>query len=462
MVDSENNLFSLLSCGILNNMDIVAFGRAFLGMTMAFHIFFALFGVGIPLLISLAELIGIVKKDDDFISMAKRWTFAMATLFVVGAISGTIVAVVFAVLLPPFMTIVNKVVILPFFMESFAFFIEAIFLGIYAYTWGSFKGRWTHWLASLPIVIGSAASAFLITTVNAFMSSPQGFTDVNGTISNVDQWKAMFNPAVPTRTGHSILSYYATTAFVFAAIAAIRFIKNKYHGGTSRGYYEKMLVFTMAAALVFSLAVVATGDSAARYIAANQPEKFAAAENVMTTGSNVPFVFGGILDAAGRLHGDIAIPGLLSVLVGGTRNTVIRGLGSFDPSTWPPLIVHYFFDIMIMVGTLMLVVPVLFFAFRFGLAGKRRREWAFSKAVAWSVAVTGVLSVVGVEAGWMLTEIGRQPYVIQGVLLTKDAFTDSPAVIAYAVVFPIFYIVLAVVTFWILARHYRHDGRETT
>ena len=442
-------------------MDIVAFARAFLGMTMAFHIFFALFGVGIPLLISLAEFIGIVKKDEDFTRMAKQWTFAMATLFVVGAISGTIVAVVFAVLLPPFMAIVSKVVILPFFMETFAFFIEAIFLGIYAYTWDSFKGKWTHWLASLPIVIASATSAFLITTVNAWMSAPQGFTmGTDGTITNVDQWKAMFNPAVPMRTGHSILAYYATTAFVFAAIAAFQFIKRRRETGGQilrQTYYEKMLVFSMAIAFVFSLAVIATGDGAARYIAQNEPQKFAAAEDVLHTESAAPFVFGGVFDKNDALHGDIVIPGALSLLLSGSEATVVRGLGEFDPSTWPPLAIHYLFDIMIATGMLMFIVPIFFFAFFF-VRTTRRKKWAFSKAMAWSIVIASVASVIGVEAGWMFTEIGRQPYTINGILLTQNAFTGSHAVIAYAVAFPLFYIVLAVATFWILWKHYgAHD-----
>ena len=315
-------------------MDLVALGRAFMGTTMAFHILFALFGVGIPLVISFAELLGIVRRDADFTAMAKRWTFAMATLFVVGAISGTIVAVVFAVLLPPFMAFVSKVIILPFYIENFAFFIEAIFLGIYAYTWGKWKNQWVHWLTSLPIVIASFASAFLITTVNAFMNAPQGFTDVNGMIANVNPWTAMWNAAVPTETSHSILSYYATTAFVFAAVAAFALARKKFSAGAvavAEPYRKKMLAFSMLLALGFSLAVVATGDSSARFIAQNEPEKFAAAEAVAHTGTDAPLNFAGIV-----------LPGFLSVLLGGSRDVLVKGLDAFDPSTWPPLAVHYF------------------------------------------------------------------------------------------------------------------------
>ncbi len=440
-------------------MDTVAFGRAFLGTTMAFHIAFALFGVGIPFMISLAELIGIARRDGDFTRMARQWTFAMAVLFVAGALSGTVIAVVFAVLLPPFMAIVSKVVILPFFIETFAFFIEAIFLGIYAYTWDSFKGKWTHWLTSLPIVIASCASAFLITTVNAWMAAPTGFTmKADGSITDINQWQAMWNSAVPTRTGHSIVAYYATTAFVIAAVAAWQFIRRK-PSPSSRRYHEKMLAFSLAVAFLFSLAVGVTGDTSARYAAQHEPEKFAAMEDVTSTRADAPLTIGGIFDGAGRLRDTVTVPGALSILVGGTRATVITGLSAFDPSTWPPLFIHYFFDAMVAIGIFMVFVPLLFFALR-GMRptaemGGRRRGWAYGRAMGWLTVAAGILSVIGVEAGWMLTEIGRQPYTIQGILLTKDAFTRSPAVLAYAVVFPLFYAVLAAVTLLVLVRHYR-------
>jgi cytochrome d ubiquinol oxidase subunit I len=431
-------------------MNVIEAGRAFMGITMAFHIFFALFGVGIPLMVSLAELIGIVKKDADFMTMAKRWTFAMTVLFVAGAISGTIISVLFAVLLPPFMSFISRVVILPFSLETYAFFLEAIFLGIYAYSWTKFKNQWVHWLTSLPLIIGSAASAFFITTVNAFMVSPQGFTDVNGVISHVNQWVAMFNPATATKTSHSILAYYATTALVFAAVAIFQYLRNKKVDDASHRYAEKMVVFSLVIALIFSLGVVVTGDSSARFIAGNDPAQFAAAEGVMQTSSNVPLTVGGIVSPTG-IKGGIVIPEMLSLLVGGSRNTLVVGLDAISPSLWPPLIVHYYFDSMVGIGLLMLLVPAIFFV----LWWKRRTRWAFGKVMAGLIVLTGALSVVAVELGWMFSEEGRQPYTIRGIMLTNDAFTNSHAVMAYAVLFPIFYLILTAVTAWVLLAHYK-------
>lgn len=428
-------------------MNLVDAARGFLGMTMAFHIFFALFGVGIPLMVSLAELVGIIKKDNDFTAMARRWVFAMTTLFVVGAVSGTIVSVVFVVLLPPFMAIVSKVIILPFNLETYAFFLEAIFLGIYAYTWNRFKNPWVHWLTSLPVIIGSLASAFFITTVNAFMATPQGFTDVGGVIANVNQWAAMFNPTTANETTHSILAYYATTAFVFAAVAAWQFMRKR--AVDNEGYRKKMLVFSLVVAVIFSLAVGISGDTSARSIAHNEPEKFAAMEGVMQTEANAPLTIGGVVTPGGIVDG-LRIPGMLSFLVGGSRAVVVAGLSAFDPSTWPSLTIHYYFDTMVAIGLIMLAVPIIFF-----LLWWRRRRWAFSKLMAWAIWITGILSIVGVEVGWMLTEEGRQPYTIHGILLTANAFTNSPVAIDYAFIFPVLYIILAVVTPWVLVSHYR-------
>jgi cytochrome d ubiquinol oxidase subunit I len=434
-------------------MDVIEAGRAFMGITMAFHIFFALFGVGIPLMVSLAELIGIMKKDGDFTAMAKRWTFAMTLLFVTGAISGTIISVLFAVLLPPFMAFISKVVILPFSLETYAFFLEAIFLGIYAYTWNRFKSPWIHWLTSLPLVIGSAASAFFITTVNAFMTAPQGFSYVNGVISNVNQWAAMFNAATATKTTHSIFAYYATTAFVFAGVAVYGFLFKNKTDLAARRYAEKMAGLSLFVALIFSLAVTITGDSSARFIAQNNPEQFAAAEGVMDTSRDVPFTIGGVPTQTGIQYG-IQIPDALSILVGGSWNTLVIGLHTFDPSTWPPLVIHSYFDGMAGIGCLMLLVPIAFFFFLW----RRRGQWAFSKVMSGIIALTGILSVIAVELGWMFAEEGRQPYTIRGIMLTKDAFTSSPTVMAYAIIFPLFYLVLLAVTAWILVSHYKKSS----
>ena len=435
-------------------MNSLILGRAFIGMTMAFHIAFALFGVGIPLLICIIELIGIVRKDSRMITLAKQYTFAMTVFFIVGAISGTVISVAFAVLLSPLMAVANKVIILPFVIEGFAFLLEATFLGLYAYTWDRFENPWKHWLLSVPIVLASGATAFLITTVNAWMNTPIGFTYSNGVFSNINQWHAMTSPAVIPETTHSIMAYYATTAFVFAAITAYQLINEgkKERFGQSYQFKKKIVALLLGIACVFSIGVAITGDSSARFIAHYEPEKLAAAEGIIQTTPNAPFVVFGKFNDQDHddLQGGIRVPELLSFLVGGSKNIVIRGLADFNPDTWPPLIVHYFFDGMAIIGMLMLITPFLYFIFY-----KWHHVWIFGKPMEWLIIITGIGSIIAVELGWMLTEIGRQPYVIAGIMTSDAAYNPNHMNIIYACWFPIVYIILSLVTYRILTRHYR-------
>ncbi len=438
-------------------------GRVFMGDSLGFHILFALFGVGIPLLISLAELIGILKKDSTYYAMAKRWSFAMGTLFVVGGISGLIISNQMSLLWPVFMTFAGKVIAAPFYMEGFAFFIEAIFLGIYLYSWNRFS-KWTHWLCSLPIVLGSLASAFFITTANAWMNSPAGFTYVNGVIGNIHPWKAMFNPATYTETAHSIVAYYLTSALVFAGIYAWGMMFHRHrtkklaqkgivmHTPTEhsqiREYRKKALVFCMVIATFFTILMMVTGDQSARYLAYHEPLKLASAELLQHTQAGAPIELGGMM-IDGSVRGAVQIPKVLSILSFGTPNATVKGLDAFDPSTWPPLWIHVMFDLMVGCGMFIGLAVIAFF---FTYFWKRRH--AFSHVVLMLIILAGPAAFAAVEFGWILTEVGRQPYVIAGIMTAAQAFTTNPDVIKYGEIFPSLYTILLVVTPWVLARHY--------
>ncbi len=264
----------------------------------------------------------------------------------------------------------------------------------------------------------------------------------------------MFGPATVPETSHSITAYYATTAFVFAAVTVYQLIKKgKQEGfGPSYQFRKKIVGILLIIATIFAVGVTITGDNSARFDSRYEPEKFAAAEAIPHTTNDAPFIFGGRLDDDSRpeLHDDIEVPELLSYLVGGSRDTVVRGLDSFDPATWPPFIVHDFFDVMALVGVLMLLTPILFFALW---------HWhhldKIGKPMEWLIIFTGICSLIAVEVGWMLTEFGRQPYVIKGIMPSSDAFNVTHATILYAIWFPIAYIILAIVTYKVLTRHYR-------
>lgn len=442
-------------------MEQLLFGRVIMGSTLGFHILFALFGVAIPFLISAVELTGIVRKDADYHLMAKRWSFVMVALFVVGAISGIVVAVLLVILWPKFMLVAGQVVGPGFFMETFAFFIEIAFLCIYAYSWDRFRGKYTHWLTSFPIVVASTASAFLITAVNSWMNHPEGFTYVAGVVSNVHPIVALFNHATFTETSHSIISYYLTAALFFAGMYALFLFRENRRGKKQRGpspvrirYYTKALVFLMWISAIGVAGVGVTGDMSARYLAKYQPIKFAAMEDVVHTGGMAPIKIGGLFIGTGddKLRYDIAIPGMLSFLAYDDIHAVVQGLDQFDPSQWPPLWIHDLFDIMVGVGMLMGVVITVFLGLYY-----TRRRLALSRTALIVLFVSGFSGFVAVEGGWMLTEIGRIPYVITGVMTIAEAFTTSKQVIEFLFLFPVLYCVLGALTILVIVRHFKNN-----
>lgn len=425
----------------------LGYGRTLMGDSLGFHILFALLGVGIPLLVSVAEALSIIKKDPDYLTMAKRWSFVMSVLFVIGAISGTIIAFQMNILWPKFMELAGKVIGMPFALEGNAFMIEAVFLGIYLFTWDRFRNPWIHWLCSLPIILGGAASAFFITTANAFMNNPAGFDMVNGVPVNIRPWEAVFNPATPTETSHSIMAYYLTTCLAFAGVVAINYWRNK--DEKIKQYYQKALVLLVGMGLIFALLVGLTGDRSAKYLAKEEPIKFAAAEALFESKVAAPLQLGGVVKDR-ELVGAIKLPGLLSLLAYNNINAEVKGLLAFDPNLWPPLYVHYMFDGMVAIGGLLVAVPVLFL----GLYWKKRTV-AFSRPLLLLLMLSGVAGFLAVEFGWVLTEVGRQPYIIRDIMLTKDAFTTAEHVMTFGYIFPSLYLVLFIITPWVILRYFR-------
>jgi cytochrome d ubiquinol oxidase subunit I len=235
--------------------DPILLSRVLTALTLGFHILFATIGVGVPVMIALAEWTGIRRDDPHYILLARRWARGFVITVAVGVVTGTAIGLQLSLLWPSFMRIAGQAISLPLFMETFAFFFEAIFLGIYLYTWDRFRNKMTHFLLVIPVVLGSSASAFFITTVNAFMNTPQGFKLEGDKITHIDPLAAMFNPATPTEVSHVLTSAYMTSAFVLASITAFSLIRKRNHP-----YYLKALKLTMTAALVFSLATALVGD----------------------------------------------------------------------------------------------------------------------------------------------------------------------------------------------------------
>lgn len=430
-------------------LDSVMLSRMLTSMTLGFHIIFATIGVGVPVLISMAEYIGIKKKDAHYILLARRWARGFTITVAVGVVTGTCIGLQLSLLWPSFMRIAGQVISLPLFLETFAFFFEAIFLGIYLYTWDRFKKPIYHWLLSIPVIIGSSASAFFITTVNAFMNTPQGFELKNGAIASIDPLKAMFNPATPSKVFHVLTSAYMTSAFVLAAITAAVLLFGK-----RTEYHIKALRLTMAAGLVFSLGTALAGDISAKFLAEAQPEKLAAAEWHFETSKNADLILFGTLDENNEIHNEIRLPGMLSFLAGSSFDTEVIGLNEIPEDEQPPLWIHYLFDLMVTIGMFATFISAVF-VFLWKWKGN-----PFNKPLLWAIVACGPLSILAIEFGWIYAEVGRQPWILRGYMKVAEGATTADNVGITFIMFLILYIVLAIMTVVVLTRMFKNRPAE--
>ena len=429
-------------------MDSVELARFLTAMTLAVHIIFATIGVGVPLMFAVAEFLGIKRNDPKYITLAKRWSKGYTITVAVGVVTGTIIGLQLSLLWPTFMQMGGHVIALPLFMETFAFFFEAIFLSIYLYTWDRFKSKWTHFLISIPVIIGGTFSAFFITAVNSFMNTPAGFEMKDGKMVNVQPWAAMFNESFLIRSFHVVATALMTMAFVLAAIAAFKLLENKFKKDTE--YHKKALKLTMILGVVFTLGSMLAGDLSAKFLHQEQPEKLAAYEWHFETESNADLIFFGSLDEETQeVSGAIKIPGILSFLADNNTDTEVKGLNEFPEELHPPMIVHYYFDIMVSMGVFCLIISG---AFILTLIFKKLRKFTYSKPMLYGALLTGPAAMIAIEAGWFLTEQGRQPWLVRGYLKVADAATQAGGLTLVTILFGILYIILIVTTAYVLIR----------
>ncbi|MGO4886809.1 cytochrome ubiquinol oxidase subunit I [Anaerobacillus sp. MEB173] len=432
--------------------DTLLLSRLLTFLTLAFHIIFATIGVGLPIYICLTELIGIKRKDPHYNLLARRWARGYTILVAVGVVTGTIIGLQLSLLWPSFMQKAGHLIGLPLFLETFAFFFEAIFLGIYLYTWDRFSNPFFHWLLSIPVVIGSSASAFFISTVNAFMNTPRGFVIENGNFLNVQPLVAMFNPATPTKVAHVLTTAYLTTGFVLASVTAYFLLRGKSHV-----YYKKALHICMIGCLVFSFFTVLNGDFAGKFLAKYQPEKLAAAEWHFETETHAKLLLGGILDPDTlEVKYGIGIPAALSILAFNVPSAEVIGLNDFPRDLWPPLYIHYFFNIMIFTGMLLAAVSVIYFVCHYVKRLNQHHPWLLR-----FIFIGGPLAMLAIESGWIMTEVGRQPWILVGYMLTADGVTTAGEVFEMLILFLSLYLALAILVPVILVRLFSKKSAET-
>ncbi|MFC5637102.1 cytochrome ubiquinol oxidase subunit I [Streptomyces bullii] len=415
--------------------------RMQMALSLGWHIIVACLGVGMPAITLLAEWRGHRTGDTHYRLLARRWARAMGVLFAVGAVSGTILSFEMGLLWPGLMGTYGEVIGLPFSLEGIAFFIEAIFLGIYLYAWDRLPPV-PHLLSGVPVVVAGVASAFFVVTANAWMQQPTGFDTEEGRIVAVDPWAAMFNPATPPQTVHMILAAFMVAGFLMASVYAVAMLRGR------RDRYHRLgfLVPFTVAALVTPVQI-GVGDWAAHFVAENQPVKLAAMEGVFETERGAPLHIGGVA-VDGELRYALEIPHGLSLLAHWSPDAEIAGLESVPEADRPPVnITHWAFQIMVAMGFALLLL-----ALWWALAWWRRRDLPRSRWFLRGAALSGVAAVLALEAGWVVTEVGRQPWIVFGVLRTSQAVNPAPGLVWGFVLVSVVYAALTVATVYVLRR----------
>ncbi|MCA6095768.1 cytochrome ubiquinol oxidase subunit I [Streptomyces sp. SCA3-4] len=423
--------------------------RAQMGFSLAWHIVVACLGVGLPLLTLLTEWRGLRTGDRACRLLARRWARAMGVLFAVGAVSGTILSFELGLLWPGLMGRYGQVIGLPFALEGIAFFIEAIFLGIYLYAWDRLPPR-VHLWTGVPVVVAGVASAFFVVCANAWMNQPTGFTERGGRITAVDPWAAMLNPASPPQTVHMILAALMVASFLTASVYAVAMLRGRRDPYHRTGF---LVPFTLGAAV--TPLQIAAGDWAARFVAANQPVKLAAMEGVYRTGSHVPLTLGGVGGRDGLRYG-IELPSGLSLLIGDSPGTVVQGLDRVPRSSWPAVTgVHWAFDLMVGAGFFLLLMGAWLLLSRWRArrsAGRDLLALRGTRVFLLLGALTGPAAVVALECGWCVTELGRQPWVVQGLMTVHQAVNPAPGVMAGLWLVLVVYAAMTAATVYVLRR----------
>jgi cytochrome d ubiquinol oxidase subunit I len=430
-----------------------------MAFTLAFHIILVPLGVAWGFMTLVANWRAIKKDDADALLLAQRWSKYMAVTFAVGAVTVTVLSFEFWLLWPRFMGRFGDAFGIPFAIEGLFFFLEAIFLAVYIYGWKRLK-PWPHFWTGVPIVIAGIGGTVSVVAANAWMNEPAGFTlDSAGQVVDVDPWSVIFNKAMPLQSLHMLVAAYLVGGFLIASVYAwgmLRGRRDRYH---RLGF---LIPFTIAAiAMPFQMLV---GDEMARWVYNNEPVKFAAIEMVPKTSSDVPETLFGYLNDKGEVEGGIPIPGLASILsdpADGT-STVIKGLDSFPvdqrPTDAEVSVVHLAWDVMVGLGTFLFLLSLWYFA-----------SWVFKKRMPKSklflliAAAAGVLSVVTLEAGWVVTEVGRQPWIVRNYMKVEQAATANTGVWVTFVVVLLVYLGLAATVILVLrqmSRRWREGDTE--
>ncbi|MDR7130897.1 cytochrome d ubiquinol oxidase subunit I [Algoriphagus sp. 4150] len=424
-------------------MDDLFAARSQMALSLGFHIIFACIGMVMPFFMATSHYKYLKTNNPIYKELTKAWSRGVAIFFVTGAVSGTVLSFELGLLWPEFMLHAGPIFGMPFSLEGTAFFIEAIALGFFLYGWGKFK-PWFHWFTGVVVGISGLASGILVVAANGWMNSPSGFDYVDGKFLNIDPVVAMFNDAWFTQALHMTLAAFAATGFAVAGIHAFMMLKGK-NGDFHRKAFTIAIVFGAIAALLQPI----SGDISAKDIAVRQPAKLAAMEAHFHTEEKASLIIGGIPDVETKeVNYAIRIPGALSFLAHGDFEAEVMGLDQFPEEHHPPVMVtHFAFQIMVGLGMIMVGLSLLYF-----IALWKKKSWQLKRWFLWLFVLATPLGFIALEAGWTVTEVGRQPWIIYEIMLTKDAVTPIPGIQYSFFIFTAIYLSLTVIVTFLLYR----------
>src|SRR3984893_7040651 len=392
--------------------------RQMQALSLAVHIPLVCFGIAFPVIVLFAEWRYLRAGDELYRTLGRRWSRIMLALFAVGVVTGTILSCELGLLWPVWIQDFGNVFGLGFTLEGFSFFLEAIFIGIYAYGWDRLPPR-AHFLSGIPVAVAGVAGSVFVISVNGWMNHPSGFTLVGGKATDVHPWSALFaNPMFWSEYIHMYFAAYIVCGFLLGGRYAWGFLRGR------RGRYERAaLGITMAAASVAAPLQVIVGDWAARDVATYQPVKLAAMEGLAHTTRGAAEHLLGWYNGHAVVWG-VEIPRLLSLLAFHNPNATVKGLDIVPLADQPPVnVVRFAFQTMVGIGTLLALLGLVYLYIR-----GRRRSLPAGRWFYWAVLAAGPLSVVALIAGWITTEVGRQPWIVYDVMRVDTAVTGAPVI----------------------------------
>ncbi len=424
-------------------MDDFLAARSQMALSLGFHIVYACIGMVMPFFMAVSHYKWLKTNNEVYKHITKAWSKGVAIFFATGAVSGTMLSFELGLLWPKFMEHAGPIFGMPFSLEGTAFFIEAIALGFFLYGWEKLN-KWFHWFTGVVVGLSGLASGILVVAANAWMNSPAGFDFVDGKYFNIDPIKAMFNDAWFTQALHMCLAAFTATGFAVAGLHALMLLRKQHND-----FHYKSFKIAATFATICALLQPISGDISAKDVAKRQPAKLAAMEALYTTEKPAPLLIGGIVDEKNKtVSKAIEIPGALSFLAHGDFKAEVKGLDQIPADEHPPVaITHYAFQVMAGLGTLMMLIAAIYFFILWRKKTVLTSSWLLKLFV-----FATPLGYIALEAGWVVTEVGRQPWIINGIMRTKDAVTPMPGIAWSFYLFSAIYLSLSIIVIFLLYR----------